>query len=121
MGFIDKITGKAKKATATAQKAAEQALDNASKTAKNLSKKAADEMSDLSDKASKGFAGFSHKATELQAWAETMPDQLRKMADDFDAEAMWDKLSRTAAKAGQELIVMVLTIYYAIESRITGK
>lgn len=146
MGFFDKISEKAKEAAENARKAAEQAIENASKTAKDLSEKASAEFSEISDKASKEFADFSQKASaersnifgkvsdgfssltetvgtsakELTAWAEGMPDKLRKMADDFDADAMWDKLSKTAAKAGQDLIVMVLTIYYSIESKITG-
>lgn len=57
----------------------------------------------------------------LAAWAESMPDKLRKMAGSFDADAMWDKLAKTAAKAGQDLIVMVLTIFNAIESKIPGR
>ena len=146
MGFFNKISEKAKEAAENARKAAEQAIENASKTAKDLSEKASAEFSEISDKASKEFADFSQKASaegsnifgkvsdgfssltetvgtsakELTTWAEGMPDKLRKMADDFDADAMWDKLSKTAAKAGQDLIVMVLTIYYSIESKITG-
>ena len=146
MGFFNKIADKAKEAAENAKKAAGQAIENASKTAKDLSEKASTEFSEFSDKASTEFADFSQKASaegnnifgkvsdgfssltetvgtsakELTAWAEGMPDKLRKMADDFDAEAMWDKLSKTAAKAGQDLIVMVLTIYYSIESKITG-
>lgn len=129
-----------------AKKTADQAIENASKTAKDLSEKASAEFSEISEKASKEFADFSQKvssdgsnlfdkvsegfsylsdsvgtsAKELAAWAESMPAKLKKMSDDFDADAMWDKLSKTAAKAGQELIVMVLTIYYSIESKITG-
>ena len=146
MGVFDKIANKAKETTENAKKAAGQAIENASKTAKDLSEKASTEFSEFSNKASKEFADFSQKASaegnnifgkvsdgfssltetvgtsakELTTWAEGMPDKLRKMADDFDADAMWDKLSKTAAKAGQDLIVMVLTIYYSIESKITG-
>lgn len=146
MGFFDKISEKAKEAAENARKAAEQAIEDASKTAKDLTDKASAGFSEISDKASKEFAEFSQKATtegsnifgkvsdgfssltdtvgtsakDLSAWAEGMPNKLRKMADDFDADAMWDKLSKTASKAGQDLIVMVLTIYYSIESKITG-
>lgn len=28
---------------------------------------------------------------------------------------MWEKISSTAAKVGQEMIIMVLTMYYTIE------
>lgn len=147
MGLFDKISDKAKEVAENAKKVASQVIEDASSTAKDLSEKASENFSELSDKASKEFAEFSQKASaernnlfdkvsegfsslsesvstqtkELSTWAEGMPDKLKKMADDFDADAMWDKLSKTAAKAGQELIVMVLTIYYAIESKIPGK
>lgn len=103
MGFFDKIGEKAREAAESAKKAA----------------------GDLSEKASSGFSELSDKvgtsAKDLSAWAETMPEKLKTMADDFDADALWDKLSKTAAKAGQDLIVMVLTIYYAVESRLPNK
>lgn len=146
MGFFDKIADRAKEAAENAKKVAGQAIENASNTAKDLSEKASTGLSEISEKASREFAGFSKKASadghilfdkvsegfsslsdsvgisakELSAWAESMPGKLKKMSEDFDADAMWDKLSKTAAKAGQELIVMVLTIYYAIESKIPG-
>lgn len=146
MGFLDKISDKAKEAAENAKKAAGEAIGNLSETARDLSGKASVGFTEFTDKASKEIADISQKATaegtyifgkvtdgfsslsenatttarELSAWAETMPGTLRKMADDFDAETMWDKLSKTAAKAGQDLIVMVLTIYYSIESKIVG-
>ena len=146
MGFFDKIGNIAKEAAENAKKASGQVIENTSKVAKNLTDKASAEFSEISGKASKEFADLSQKASaegsnifgkvsdgfssltenvgtsakELATWAEGMPDKLMKMADDFDADAMWDKLSKTAAKAGQELVVMVLTIYYSIESKITG-
>ncbi len=147
MGFFDKIADKAKEAAENAKKTATKAYEDASSVAKDLSGKASEGISKFSDKASKEFSEFSQKASEegsslfgkvsegfssftdsvgisakeLSAWAESMPEKLKKMADDFDADAMWDKLSKTAAKAGQDLIVMVLTIYYAIESKIPGR
>lgn len=147
MGFFDKIADKAKEAAESAKKTATKAYEGATSTAKELSEKASAGISEFSDKAAKEFSEFSQKASEegsslygkmsdgfssltdsvgtsakeLSTWAESMPAKLKKMADDFDADALWDKLSKTAAKAGQDLIVMVLTIYYAIESKIPGR
>ncbi|MDE7409505.1 MAG: hypothetical protein K2N09_05730 [Muribaculaceae bacterium] len=113
MGFFDKISEKAKEAAENAKKAAGEAIENASAEGSNIFGKVSD-----------GFSSFTEtvgtSAKELTTWAEGMPDKLRKMADDFDADAMWDKLSKNAAKAGQDLIVMVMTIYYSIESKITA-
>ena len=113
MGFFDKISEKAKEVVENAKKAAGEAIENASTEGSNIFGKVSDSFSSLTE-----TVGTSAK--ELTTWAEGMPDKLRKMADDFDADAMWDKLSKNAAKAGQDLIVMVLTIYYSIESKITA-
>ncbi len=113
MGLFDKLSEKARGAAESALKTAGEVMDQAKVAA-----------GDLSEKASVGWADLSGKVgtatDDLSAWAETMPGKLRGMADSFDADALWDKLSKTAAKAGQELIVMVLTIYYAVESRLPG-
>lgn len=114
MGFLDKIANKAKEAAENAKNAAATVAEKASVTFKEVSDNASDGLSSFSD-------NFSKSAKDWAAWAEIMPDKLKKMADDFDANAMWDKLAKTAAKAGQDLIVMVLTIYYAIESKIPVK
>lgn len=111
MGFFDKIADKAKEAAEKAKKAAGQAIENVSADGSNLMNKVSEGFSSLSD-------SVGTSAKDLSAWAESMPGKLKKMSEDFDVDAMWDKLSKTAAKAGQELIVMVLTIYYALESKI---
>lgn len=131
MGFLDKISETAKAAAQNAMKAAEKISVEATKVSQDAIKN----VKEISDKASEGISEFSHKAaaegknlsdkvgmsaSELSTWAQGMPDKLRATADDFDADALWDKITNSAAKAGQELIVMVLTIYYAIESKITG-
>lgn len=124
MGFFDTFVNNVKEVADSAKKTAVQALEDASSKSKELTKEASAAGSDLIGKVSEGFSSLSESvstsAKDLSTWAEGMPDKLRKMADDFDADAMWDKLSETAVKAGQDLIVMVLTIYYSIESRITG-
>ena len=58
---------------------------------------------------------------ELEKWAADARDKINGMADDFDAQKMWDKIKSSAAKAGQDLVVMVLTIYYTIAESIKGK
>lgn len=146
MGFLDNISKKAVEAAEAAKRVASQTIDTASKTMREVSGKALASYSEFSEKASKELSELSKKAyaegaelggkvaegwsslsenvsvstEELSAWAASMPDKLKKLADDFDAEALWNKISKTAAKAGQELIVMVLTIYYAVESKIPG-
>lgn len=116
------MANKAKEVTEIAKNSATQVLEEASSKSKELTKEASAVGSNLIGKASDSFSSLSESvgssAKDLCAWAESMPHKLKKMSEDFDADAMWDKLSKTAAKAGQELIVMVLTIYYAIESKI---
>lgn len=127
MGLFDKFAGKAKEATDKAKEAADsvkslrQNAEQVLASAQELYDKTSEECK---DNMAADFAALRNKvgteAQELSDWAKTMPDKLKIMADDFNVDSMWDKLSKTAAKAGQELIVMVLTIYYAIESKIPG-
>ncbi len=51
---------------------------------------------------------------------KTIPETLHSYADRFNPDEMWEKLKTQAAKAGQDLVVMVLTIYYTIRDRIKG-
>lgn len=55
---------------------------------------------------------------ELSEWASGAGDYISSLAKDFDISKMWDKIKDSASKAGQELVVMTLTMYYTItESR----
>lgn len=47
-----------------------------------------------------------------------IPDTLLRYASRFDPKEMWEKISSTAGKAGQEVIMMVLTMYYTIEGSV---
>lgn len=58
---------------------------------------------------------------QLEEWAAGAGDEIKGLADDFDAGKMWDKIASSATKAGQELVVMVLTMYYTIEEKFKNK
>lgn len=60
------------------------------------------------------------KTADLGEWSKTLPETLHSYADRFNPEEMWEKLKTQAAKAGQDLVVMVLTMYYTIRDRIKG-
>ena len=62
----------------------------------------------------------TEKTVNLAEWSKTLPETLHSYADKFNPEEMWEKLKTQAAKAGQELVVMVLTMYYTICDRIKG-
>lgn len=87
----------------------QQLVNEASKASRELS----DSLSDAAKEMSKEVAD-----AKIMEWAKTMPETLRSYADRFDADELWEKLKITAAKAGQELLIMVLAIYYAIENSI---
>ncbi len=61
------------------------------------------------------------KTVDLSEWMKTIPETLHSYADRFNPEEMWEKLKTQAAKAGQEIVVMVLTIYYTIRDRIKNR
>lgn len=82
--------------------------DKAKATAAKSQKKMADVVS--------GFQVPTSKVTDdLTKWAESVPDTLHKYASDFKADEMWKKLESWAAKCGQDLVIMVLTMYYTIQ------
>ena len=48
----------------------------------------------------------------------SVPDTLLRYASRFDPKEMWEKISSSAGRAGQEVVMMVLTMYYTIESSV---
>ena len=55
---------------------------------------------------------------EITVWAEGSYNYITSLSKDFDSDKMWEKISATASKLGQDFIVMVLTIYYTISESI---
>lgn len=74
----------------------------------------------IKNKASELGTAVSGKTADLSEWAKTLPETLHEYSDRFNPEEMWEKLKTQAAKAGQELVVMVLTMFYTIRYRIKG-
>ncbi len=74
----------------------------------------------IKSKAAEIGKAASEKSVNLVEWSKTLPETLHSYADRFNPEEMWEKLKTQAAKAGQDLVVMVLTIYYTIRDRIKG-
>ena len=74
----------------------------------------------IKSKASELGEAVSGKAVDMSEWMKTLPETLHSYADRFNPEEMWDKLKTQAVSAGQELVVMVLTMYYTIRDRIKG-
>ena len=59
--------------------------------------------------------GLHEKASDLQQWAETIPGKLHEYASDFNTDDMWKKIEAWGSKCGQDLLIMVLTMYYTIQ------
>ncbi len=74
----------------------------------------------IKTKASELGNAAAGKGADLTEWMKSLPETLRGYADRFNPEEMWDKLKAQASKAGQELVVMVLTIFYSIRDRLNG-
>ena len=72
----------------------------------------------IKNKASELGNTAAGKTADLSEWMENIQETLHSYADRFNPEEMWEKLKTQAAKAGQELVVMVLTMYYTIRDRI---
>lgn len=103
-------------------------LDAAKATVNDTAAKTSESVKAAKAKASEAIGDASAFATrqwekmpsrqELEAWVRTVPDTIGSYADGFDADEMWQKLRTVASQAGQKLVVMVLTMYYAIEDSI---
>ncbi len=74
----------------------------------------------IKSKASEIGSAAAAKTVDLSEWMKTIPETLQSYSDRFNAEEMWEKLKTQASKAGQDLVVMVLTMYYTIRDRIKG-
>lgn len=116
MGIFDKIASNVTSAANSVTEAAKQASGLASDAVSGI--KDSKIWSDISDSTAKAWSGTVASADELARWAETVPETIHTYADRFDADEMWQKISDTAAKVGQEMIIMVLTMYYTIEDAI---
>lgn len=69
---------------------------------------------ELTDNASDMAKGLSASTDELRKWAEKAPDTIHEYASRFDADEMWQKIEKWGMKAGQDLVIMVLAMYYTI-------
>ncbi|MDE5750204.1 MAG: DUF1232 domain-containing protein [Duncaniella sp.] len=74
----------------------------------------------IKNKASELSEVVNGKAVDMGEWVKTLPETLHGYADRYNPEEMWEKLKTQAAKAGQELVMMVLTMFYTIRDRIQG-
>lgn len=72
----------------------------------------------IKSKASEIGNATTTKAMDISEWAKNLPELLHGYADRFNPEEMFEKLKSQAVKAGQDLVVMVLTMYYTIRDRI---
>ncbi len=98
MGLLDNITKKAKEAAAAASKAYDGLLKD----------------SDASD----GTTG--HGSVDLKEWSKSLTETLTQYSSRFNVDEMWDKLKATASKAGQDIVMMTLTMFYTIRDCIKG-
>lgn len=74
----------------------------------------------IKNKGAQAAAAASAGALNLAEWSKTIPQTLQSYADRFNAEEMWEKLRDQAAKAGQEIVMMVLTMFYTIRDGVKG-
>lgn len=97
-------------------------LDKLKSKASEIGNATSEKTAVLADKLKSQASDFgnltSDKAAELAEWSKTLPETLHSYSDRYNPDEMWEKLKTQAAKAGHELVVMVLTMYYTIRDRI---
>ncbi|MCM1336326.1 MAG: hypothetical protein NC187_04725 [Candidatus Amulumruptor caecigallinarius] len=68
----------------------------------------------ISASGKKQLESMAVTADSLRKWAEKAPDTIHEYASRFDADEMWQKIEKWGVKAGQDLVIMVLAMYYTI-------
>ncbi len=53
---------------------------------------------------------------KIAEFAEAAPDTIHKYADRFSESDLWNKMKTAATTAGQKLMLMVLALFYSLET-----
>lgn len=122
MGLFDNLIDKAKSISDQALNEVERLTTNSSQKASEIWQSTAQTVSEtcgsIVDTAMDVWNNKIPSKEEITVWAEDSYNYIKSLSKDFDTDKMWEKISAAAAKAGQDLIVMVLTIYYTISESI---
>ena len=122
MGLFDNLIDKAKSISDQALNEVERLTTNSSQKASEIWQSTAQTVSEtcgsIVDTAMDVWNNKIPSKEEITVWAEDSYNYIKSLSTDFDTDKMWEKISAAAAKAGQDLIVMVLTIYYTISESI---
>lgn len=118
MGLFDKLKDKASTIASDAAKSVGEFSEKASSITSELADRARTGYDDMMRNASSAMDEWKDKSQNLKQWSETIPDKLQEYASDFNVDDMWKKIESWGAKCGQDLLIMVLTMYYTIEKSI---
>ena len=122
MGLFDNLTDKAKSLADQAVKEAGRLSASSSQKVSEIwlstTQTASETCDSIVDTAVDVWNNKIPSKEEIAVWAEGSYNYITSLSKDFDADKMWEKISETASKSGQDLIVMVLTIYYTISESI---
>lgn len=114
MGLFDNLIDKAKSISDQAFNEVERLTTNSPQKASEIWQSTAQTVSEtcgsIVDTAMDVWNNKIPSKEEMTVWAEDSYNYIKSLSKDFDSDKMWEKISASAAKAGQDLIVMVLTI-----------
>lgn len=115
MGLFDKLKEKAATLATEATVGLGELSDIAASKGSELAGKARAGYDGIKENAAAAMEELQGKSQNLRQWAEGMPDKLKDYASGFNTEEMWHKIETWGAKCGQDLLIMVLTMYYTIQ------
>lgn len=119
--LTDKFKSLADKVNSETERLTLNSTKNISEIWQSASQSTIETCNSIADTAREAWNCKIPSKEEIATWIEGSYNYITSLSKDFDTDKMWEKISTTASKAGQDLIVMVLTIYYTISESIQHK
>ena len=111
------VKKKAMEAASDISEVADKKIKDISSVTEDVKKKAMETASDVSET----WENREKYYTDLKDWTADIPHTIKEYADNFNIEDFWNKIKDSALKAGQDVVFMALTCYYAIEDKFVSK
>ncbi|MDE6808489.1 MAG: hypothetical protein K2J42_00140 [Muribaculaceae bacterium] len=121
MSLFDDLSRKAKSLAVQVSQLSDNSSQKVTEICQSVSQSTSELCNSIADSARDIWDNKVPSKEEIAEWVEGSYNYITSLSKDFDADKMWEKVSTAASKAGQELIVMVLTIYYTISESIQKK
>lgn len=116
---IESISSEKVEATAKKVKMVSKSIsDFSTDTMEAASKLSSDVLYSVESFTKESIDGIGVTLDKINIWAETVPSTIHQYAKNFDKEEFWSKISSVVSKFGQDMLFMLLTLYYSVAETI---